>query len=292
MLDFRIETFLCVCKNMNYTKAAEELNLTQPAVSQHIKYLEEYFEAKLFSYNKKKLSLTSAGIYLKKATESVYNDSRRIKEHLKNYTETPLLNIGATLSIGGFFLPKRLGEFIKSNRKYRISLTVGDTECLLKKLENGEIDIAFVEGYFHKNDYTYSLIKQERIIAAASPAFEIGKIKKLSDIFTCPLLLREKGSGTREILERGLRENGYDINDFSAYTEINSPHVIRDLLLCGTGISFLYESVVSDCLQTGTLKEIPIPDFSLCHEFNAIRAKNSIFAESLEEVTDTLLGGI
>lgn len=105
MLDFRVETFLCVCKHMNYTKAAEELNITQPAVSQHIKYLEQYYQAPLFIYENKKLHLTSAGKILYNRLETLCNDEKMLKQEIQtSSSDISSLSIGVTMTVGEYAL--------------------------------------------------------------------------------------------------------------------------------------------------------------------------------------------
>ncbi len=146
MLDFRIETFLSVCRNMSYTKAANELYITQPAVSQHIKSLEKHYGAKLFFYNGKKLILTEQGELLRQFFESVHHDSARIEDMVRHIHTKRVIRLGATMSIGGFYLPEKLSRYILAHPEYNVTLTIQDTRDLLKMLDNGEVDFAMCEG--------------------------------------------------------------------------------------------------------------------------------------------------
>jgi DNA-binding transcriptional LysR family regulator len=264
---------------MNFTKAAEDLHITQPAVSQHIKYIETYYDVKLFEYHNKKLSLTEQGQYLKNVFETIHHDSLRIKDDVAAIRKPQVLKIGATLSIGEFFLPPLLPEFLKSHTDINISVTVDNTRELLKLLNNGQIDFALCEGYFNKSDYEYRLIKREKILALCAADYDICGVLEISSLFSHRLLAREKGSGTREIFERYLKENGFSSENFTSCCEFTSPHLILKMLLAGQGISFLYRTVAEECLRDGTLKEIDINGFDISHEFNAIWKKQSIFSD-------------
>lgn len=290
MLDFRLETFLCVCKHMNYTKAANELNLTQPAVSQHIKFLEEYYGTKLFFYNKKKLSLTLQGEYLRNVFEVFYHDSLYVKEKVSNIHKNPTLKIGATLSIGEYYVPKRIASFMKRNPDINLSVTVADTTVLVEQLDSGKIDFAMVEGYFDKPDYTYRLIKTEKMVAVCAADYEIKKVSGIDELFSERLIIREKGSGTREIFERYLHENGFNIKCFEHCCDFTSPHLILKMLLSGLGISFMYRTVAEKYLNNGMLREIEIENFNLMHEFNVIWKKNSLLNEYYKKVSEELIG--
>ena len=114
MLDYRIHTFLKVCETLNYTLAAKQLHITQPAVSQHIHYLEEEYETTLFVYSNKQLSLTHSGKILRKYLMTMQNDEKNIKKEIKSHEgmiET--LSIGVTMTIGEYAIVDRLADFIK-----------------------------------------------------------------------------------------------------------------------------------------------------------------------------------
>ena len=153
MLDFRTETFLTVCECMNYTKAAELLNLTQPAISGHIRYLENYYEVKVFTYENKKLALTKQGEYLKRALHTMVHDEIRLKSEIAQIKQKRNYRIGATLSIGDAYLPKFLAKYMTDHAEVELSVTVANTSRLLMMLDPGELDIVLTEGYFSKDEY-------------------------------------------------------------------------------------------------------------------------------------------
>ena len=115
VLDFRIETFLCVCRHMNFTYAAEELHITQPAVSQHIRFLEDYYSAKLFERDGKKIKLTPSGEVLLNAMTVIRNDEAAIKENIISSAQSKkVLRLGVTLTIGEYVIAKPIAEYIKN----------------------------------------------------------------------------------------------------------------------------------------------------------------------------------
>ena len=289
MLDFRIDTFLCVCKHLNYTKAAAELCITQPAVSQHIKFLENYYGQHLFTYDNRQLKLTEAGTALKDAMLSMRHDAL----HLKNYVlEGPHgrknLNFGATLSIGEFLLPDRLAFFLSNSPSTQVHFKLANTSSLLACLDEGIIDFAFVEGNFAKDAYDYITLKKDPFIAVCGADYPLPPVSGLTELFGCTLLVREEGSGTREILENFLVQSGYRLESFIAVHELNSPQIILNLLKRGCGISFLYRTVVEQELAQGTVREISVPDFNICHELNFIWRKNSIYRDFYKHILEEL----
>lgn len=289
MLDPRVLTFLCVCKHRNFTRAAQELNLTQPAVSQHIRYLEEHYQVPLFTYRSKVLSLTPQGEYLKGMLETLYHDVQKMQEEVSLIRQPEVLNIGATRSIGDYYLPRGLPAFLQAHPQLRLSVTVANTTRLLSLLDGGQVDLVLCEGYFDKNAYAHRLLRRERMCIFCGKDYPAEAVTRLEDLFSHPLLLREDGSGTREIFARFLRENNYGLESFSRQCSFNSPHIILQLLRAGQGISVLYHAVGSAGLAEGWLKEIPLQVFSLSHEFNAIWKKHSVFDQTYHDLSTELL---
>lgn len=290
MLDVKIQTFLAVCRNMSFTKAANELFITQPAVSQHIKSLEQYYGTKLFSYHGRKLSLTEQGALLCRFFETIYHDTLRIEKMVKQMPVKRTLHFGATMSIGGFYLPDRLSRYLQLHPNLNVSLTIQDTEDLLHLLDNGVVDFAFCEGYFNKAEYGSRCIQREEIVCFCAKSYPIPNVICIEDLFEHRMILRESGSGTREVLERMLRAHGYEIEHFPNRCEVNNPHTILQLLLSGIGVSFLYRTVGEKLLKSGELKVIQIPDFRMEHEFNMVWNQNSVFTEQYQQIAEELLG--
>ncbi len=291
MLDFRMETFLSVCKYMNFTHAAEALNLTQPAVSQHIKYLEEKYEAPLFIRERKKLTLTPAGEILRTALETLRNDDTTIKKRMKESLQRKqVLTFGVTMTIGEYAIVPKLAQLIKSHPNTDFHIRYGNTQTLLSYLYEGNIDFAIVEGYFKEDNYHTRVYRTEEYIAVASKKHSFAKsIRCLKDLTSERLLVREPGSGTRAILSRVLALKNMSILDFDHIVEVENIHAIVSLLCQDCGISFLYKAAVEQELADGTLKQIPLSDFMVHHDFTFIWNKDSIFSAEYENTFEELM---
>ncbi|WP_160688451.1 LysR family transcriptional regulator [Clostridium sp. C2-6-12] len=283
MLDFRINTFLTVCDYMNFTKAAEILCITQPAVSQHIKYLENTYDTKLFEYEGKKIKLTKAGELLYQTSVTMKHDEEYLKGKIKEEKlGVTSIKFGATLTIGEFILPPKLNDYFNKNKNknanIKITMIVDNTKELLNKLEHGEIDFALVEGYFTKSEYNYVVYSKENYICVAGKEYEFKKKPNiLEDLLEETLIVREKGSGTRDILEKNLEEQNLHINDFSKVIEIGNINSIKYLVKNNNGITALYEAAVKEELENGTLQKVEISDLQKNHKFYFIWRKNSAF---------------
>ena len=283
MLDFRNATFLSGCKHMNFTKAAKECNITQPAVTQQIHYLEEFYQTKLFHYVGKKLILTEAGAQLEKVLLSSRSNFDSLKDHFMSHsTEKNAIKMGATFTIGQFVIPGLLARFMQNNPSYEIDLTVQNTSVLLPMLTRGEIDFAFIEGYFSKQDFAYRHFRNEHLIGVYSRDYPLQKKNALfsvDDLLEEHLLIREVGSGSREILEHALLEKNIALDDFHAITCVNNPYVLLELAKKGLGITFLFESAVKDSLMKGELEMLDLKDFEITHPFSFVYRKDSLFEE-------------
>lgn len=282
MLDYKIHTFLAVCKNMNFTKAAEELNITQPAVSQHIKYLEEMYNTKLFEFNGKKMGITKEGKVLLNAATTMLHDSIHLKEALSLINEKrKRLAFGVTLTIGEYIIPYHIKRIIEKYGANDIDIKVANTFELLEDINKGSVDFAIVEGYFEKSEYDFITYSVEPYIAVASNNISV---KGLEELLEYNIIIREEGSGTRAIFENILTTYNLKISDFKGRVEINNIAAIKKFVAQGIGISFMYKRAVLEEINKGLLFEINIKDFNLKHKFTLIWRKNSIYADYYKEL--------
>lgn len=290
MQDFRMETFLAVCRNLNYTKAAEELCITQPAVSQHIRHLEEYYGTRLFVSEGKKMVLTEAGRLLQSAGLTMRHDEYALKELLSQAGATERsLRMGATMTIGEFVLPSMLSSYMLKAPEASVHVTVANTADLLSLIDEGKLDFALVEGYFSRQDYDYQIYSTEKYIPVAGAGYRLRAANdsqkiRTEDLLGEALLIREKGSGTREVLERILEGKNLSVKDFRRLHEINNIQVMKYLVQEGRGITFLYEAAVRRELAQGCLREIPLKDFNVEHDFYFVWRKGSIFGGEYKEI--------
>lgn len=276
MLDNRLETFLTLCETCNYTETAQKLNMTQPAVTQHIQFLESYYQVILISGKGKNFSLTKEGEALQQYIRTLKANSDRILplvHRIKNQVKP--LNFGATLTIGEYTIPPILYQMLKEDSETSISMFVENTHVLLKMLWEGKIDFALLEGHFNQNEFEFKLISDEEFIGLCSPENEVASITNtIQELLEQNLILREPGSGTRDILEQALYNQNLNSKDFKRKIEIGNMNVIKELCHKNIGITFMYREAVKKELSKGYLKEIPIRDFKISHPFNFVYLKN------------------
>lgn len=290
MLDYRINTFLSVCRHMNFTKAAEELNMTQPAVSQHIKFLEEKYGLPLFVRENRTPELTPAGQVLLSSLESMHNDETRITENMRLSMEgRKVLHFGVTMTIGEYTIVPVLAELIKNHPDTDIHVHYANTDTLEEYLHKGIISFAIVEGTISCSDFSRRIFRSEEYIAAGSPARFTGETVSITDLTSENLILREEGSGTRWILEQALAMRNMSVRDFRNIIQIENLHSIVSLAEADCGITFLYRAAAEESLKKGTLVEIPVSEFSIMHDFTFIWDGRSVFSGQCQEIFDEIM---
>ncbi|TJX13709.1 LysR family transcriptional regulator [Tissierella creatinini] len=276
MLDNRLQTFLTLCETCNYTKTAQKLNMTQPAVSQHIQFLENYYEVVLVAGKGKNFSLTEEGKAFHQYIRTLNANSERILpllHRIKNQVKP--LNFGATLTIGEYTIPPILYQIIKEDPETNISMFVENTHVLQNMLWNGKIDFALLEGHFNQNEFEFKLLSNETFIGVCSPENKIASRNvDLEELLEENLILREPGSGTRDILEQALYNQNLSIKDFNRRIEIGNMNAIKELCHQNIGITFMYREAIKKEIAQGSLKEIPIRNFNVSHPFNFVYLKN------------------
>lgn len=273
MIDSRLNTFLTLASIKNFTKTGELLNLTQPAVSQHIKFLEKMLEVKLIEKKGRNVSLTQEGEILLNYGNQMQMLSKNLMRELGNKNKIiKKYNVGATMTIGEYLLPYILGEYKGVYKNVDIILNVDNTRNILKKLMLREIDIALVEGPFDKKRFLNRKLKEDELIFVSSPKHPLSQKKKvdMEEILRGNLILRERGSGTRKIFEEKAMQLGYDIRDIHVYMEIGSISAIKSLVESNLGYTVISREAVKRELQAGSMVTVPIKNVSITREFNFV----------------------
>lgn len=278
MLDPRWNTFLAVCETMNYTKAAQRLCLTQPAVTHHIQYLEQHYGCRLFTYEGKVLRLTEAGLRLREFTRSMAYNEQKMEQTMA--ASAPIsLRVGTSKTIGEYVIAPKVEQFLRAHPDASFSLLVDNTRELLRGLEAGRLDFVLVEGFFDRSRYDAQLWRRESFFGVCSPDHRLaGRLVTLEELEGERLILRESGSGTRAVFEEALRRQNRTLRGFSSVATISDFATIKSLVTDGLGISFLYAPVVQRELEQGTLARFDLADAPMQGAFYFVCLKNNLFA--------------
>lgn len=281
MLDKRYQTLISLAKTQSFTKTAAQLFITQPAVSQQITSLETELDFSLVLREHNRISLTEAGLKLAKFAKQMDLESQKVINSLKTGTEH--LKMGCTLSLSSTILPKFIQQL--STRANIVTTKINNTQHILQNIRDGKVDFGLIEGNFNKEEFDSFFVQKEDFVCIASN--NIGGTT-IEDLFNKTLLLREPGSGSRNIFENWLATQNYRISDFKNVIEIASPSAIVELLKQDQGISFMYQSLVTNELKSEQLKKLDLTGFHVEHPINLVFLKNSYFKETYREIVESV----
>ena len=284
MIDTRIFTFLTLYEEMNYSRTAVRLNMTQPGVSQHIRKVEEYYGVKLFTYEGRELKATREADILKRHMDAILVEEAAMAEEFV-LPEGIHLKVGATKTIGEFVLVPTVKKFLE-DPSHSLDFIIDNTVTLLKMLEDGKLDFAVIEGVIDKSRYGWSLYKKEKFVGICSRNHRFaGRKVSIDEIFKEALIVREEGSGTRYILERELKKHGYGLDQFRRVTSLGNFSVIMEMLECGNAITFAYQPIAR---QRGDLTTFQIKGIDIEGEFNFVYCNERIAREKIAAFFGTL----
>ena len=278
MVDYSVNTFLTLYREMNYRRTAELLNMTQPGVTQHIHFLEKAYNTKFFQYDGKTLSKTHSADLLKRSVERMMAEESALKTAFQASDEY-CLRVGATKTIGEFVILPMAAAFAEKPEN-RLDLVIDNTEVLLTMLDDRLLEFALIEGTFDKNRFDHHLFKQEHFMGICPKGHPFsGKCVPLEAIFEETLIVREHGSGTRGILEQLLKDRSFSLDSFKKVMTINSFAAIRYFVASGLGITFAYQPVAD---ADSGLACFELEDVTVVREFNYVYLNRHIALEQIK----------
>ena len=216
MLDYRIYTFISLCETRSYTKTAEQLHISQPSVSQHIKALEQHYGCDLFYFEGRNLKLTKEGRYLYQKEVGIMTNEKEIESYIEQMANGKHLRIGMTPSVSESFVPKYLAAYIRKNAEIHFQFLVDDMRQLRGNLANGTLDVVFSEQFFLNGSiFEQHIYHQEQLTLVSDPATAARLYGlSVSAILKETLLLPPEGSGLREIIMHWLNSRSMALTDF------------------------------------------------------------------------------
>lgn len=270
--NFRVVVFRAVAEQRSFRKAAEELYLTQPAVSLQIKALEEELGVQLFNRTGPHITLTEAGRilleYAEKSSALLAQAEHEIAalggEHAGQ------LALGASTTIAQYVLPRLLGEFCRQHPRVHPTLIGGNTEHIVEAVEKQKIALGFIEGPAQsRNVKTVPFLEDELvlIVSTAHPWAERNSIS-CSEIGAIPLLMRERGSGTRHVIEAALARLGVKRSSLHIVMELDSTEAIKSAVEAGLGIGFVSRwAIAKDLRLDNSFKIVEVEGLSIKRDF-------------------------
>jgi uncharacterized integral membrane protein (TIGR00698 family) len=265
--NFRLTVFRAVAAQRSFRRAAEQLYLTQPAVTQQIKALEELVGLPLFDRSGREITLTTAGAVLLKHAEQSCNlleqgaaELAALKGQLSG-----TLRIAASTTIAQYILPPLLGAFLRLHPALHVELDSSNTESVVDAIATGRASLGLVEGPPHAGQVRSEIWLEDELVLLVPPGHEWAAQRSitLQQIAAAPLLMRERGSGTREVIETTLEAAALVARDLHIAMELNSTEAILGCIESGVGVGFVSRSAVRRQLVMGTLTIVPVTGLTI-----------------------------
>ena len=266
-MDFRLKVFYTVANRLSFTKASNELFITQPAVSKHIQELEEYYKIKLFNRNSSKITLTVAGEVLLKHTKNIFEVYRDIDFDMSTLISqrSGLLRIGASTTISQYIIPPLLARFHQKLQDIKVSLLNGNTEQIENALLQQEIEIGIVEGQSKNKSIKYTeFLKDELVLVCKSsnPLVNLNEVTQEA-LKEMRFLMREQGSGTLEVIEFALKPFNIKVSEIQIEMQLGSTESIKSYLMNSDCVAFISIHAIQKELQNNELAILDITDLTI-----------------------------
>ena len=290
MSDRRLKVFHTVAKLLSFTKAAEALHMTQPAVTFQVRQLEEYFNTRLFDRTHNKVNLTPAGERVAEFAERIFDLYSEMENSVRDLTGeiSGALTIGASTTIAEYMLPALLGEFKTRYPDINLRLKVSNSEGIVSMVEHNVIDLGVVESPVSNKNLIVEVCHDDQLVVIAAPDHELvkrGGPVKAGEIVKYPFISREEGSGTREVIMQYLMDENVNPNEMNLSLELGSPEAIKGAVEAGMGITIISRSIIDKELKLNTLCELQL-DPPLSRPFSFVRQRQKFRVTVMEELLD------
>jgi DNA-binding transcriptional LysR family regulator len=273
-MDFRLKVFYTVALRLNFTKAATELYISQPAVSKHVQELEETYKTKLFERNGSKIALTPAGEILLKHTKSIFEIYREIDFEISSFNSDRqgLLRLGASTTISQYIISPVLARFHQKQKDIKVNLLNGNTEQIENALINKEIEIGIVEGQTKNQSIKYiPFLKDELVLVCSSKNSFLSQNEiSVNDLKSMKFITRERGSGTLEVIEYALKKINFKLTDLQIEMQLGSTESIKSYLLNSDCFAFMSIHAVNKELKNKELIVLDIENLTIERSFYVI----------------------
>jgi DNA-binding transcriptional LysR family regulator len=262
MADRRLQIFHAVAKHLSFTRAAETLFMTQPAVTFQVKQLEEQLNTRLFDRAQGRISLTPAGQLAFEYAERILALSAELDTRLKEMggqTAGPLL-IGASMTVGEYVLPQLIGRFKARFPAVVPNLFVGNSVAVQERVAERMLDLGFIEGDSHLSSLQNEVCCQDELQVVCAPSHTLANEARAlpASLTQHPYISREAGSGTRAVLDRYLQQAGVSPESMNVVVELGSPEAIKGLVATGLGFAIMSRVIAAKELQLGQLVQVPL----------------------------------
>ena len=287
MLDPKLETFITVAELKNFTKAAQALNLTQPAVSNHINQLEKEYNAKIFMRKKKDFTLTNEGkIALTYARRLKALHEKMIQKIADEQTSSSHIKIGITHTSENNNITEVLAQYANQMHNITITIITDSINNLYDMLENYQLDIAIVDGKKQSGKLNYLMLDTDYLVCVLSSQHPLAKNSSISlnQLKKENMILRLPSSSTRSLFEATLISINESIDSFNVLLEVDNVSTIKQLVMNNFGVSILPQSVCTKDVKKGKIKTLPIENLSMTRQMNIAYNKDFANIDVLNDI--------
>ncbi len=277
--------FIAVAEMLSMSKAADKLCLAQPTVSTVIASLEREYGVLLFDRLGRRLHLTDEGKFLLSRSRSIVSLVDTLESELGAYTRVQSIRMGATITVGSTLLAPLISRFEKDHPLLSVQVRIDNTRTIENLLLEGSLDMALVEGVVHHTSLVSEQLYVDELIAVCAPSFPCPSTIALSSIGQYPLILREEGSGTRELFELLLKKQGFS---YEEKWVCHSSDAILSATVAGQGITVISRRLVQSLCENGMLREIVLIGVDLKRSFSLVYHKDKVFTPALEALLQAM----
>lgn len=286
-MNFRhLKIFLSVCEAGNMTRAAKDLYITQPSVSQAITELEKYYEVRLFERFSHRLYLTPSGERLRTYAQHMLNLSEQARQDLIDLSHEGSVRIGASLTIGTYLLPGLISTFQVNFPHIEVFSRVDNTSVIGKLLLEDQLDLGLVEGHIISPHITEEFFSFDDLVFIASPKHPLAKPGKytLHDLAEQSFLIREVGSGTQEIFAHAMQFAGIPWKTAGVY---NNNEAIKQAVIANLGLAMLSKISIITEVQQRLIVPLDVDGVSLRRKFNLVFHRQKFFTRAMQLFWDS-----
>lgn len=286
MADRRLQAFHAVAKHGSFTKAADALCMSQPAVTFQIRQLEEHFDTRLFDRANGRISLTPAGVVALQYVERILALSTELDSKVKELTgrEVGPLVIGASTTIAEFLLPRVLGEFKGRHPGIVPQLIVANSEVVQARVAERSLDLGFIEGDSHLRTLMSEVCCEDELQVICAPSHALARHDTLTlrTLAEHAYISRELGSGTREVIDHHLQKSGLPADTLQTVMEASSPEALKGLVATGLGFTIMSRVATEKEVRLGDLVRIPLAP-PLIRRLSVVYPRERIHAKPVNE---------
>ena len=272
----QLAAFCAIVERKSFSEAAERLGVTQPAVSQQIRSLEDRLGQQLLDRSGRRVEPTEAGRRLYRGAQRLLAQERQLLEDLAGEAEGPLrgqLAMGASTGPGGTVVPVLLCEFAEANPDVTVDLSISDTQTIVDRVARRELELGVVGATPRNRSVAYEPFFRDEVVLVCPPEHRFsGKTITLDDLRSEPLIVMQEGAGVRQVIEDELRTRGTRLRDLDVRLELGLQESVKSAVEAGHGVTFISRTAVEPELAAGTLAAARVKGLEPSREISLVRA--------------------